>query len=211
MRPLILSTRSKGATRATRATLATLALLAVPAAPVAALARKPAPAKQDVAAPGDSAAARAARLAAADDTGSVRGGQLRGPALQNGAIATEANAVEHAPIAETVVQRSTGPLSGALEALVAHQMERNAPAFDHCVADAKLRDPSLHGEVTLQMTITAKKPSAVVQGANADAALTSCLVATASTLRVSLPDLSFPWKVSLGTAASTGGARAALP
>ena len=190
-------------------TLSTLALLS--AVPVAALAKKAPPAKQDLSAAGDSAAERAARLAAADDTGSARDGQLRGPSLQNGAIATEANAVEHAPIATVVVERSTAPLSGALEALVAHQMDRNAPAFDRCVADAKLRNPSLHGEVTLAMTITAKKPSAVVEGASADAALASCLVSTASTLRVSLPDLSFPWKVSLGTIANTGSARAALP
>ncbi|MEO6951291.1 MAG: hypothetical protein ABI321_05705, partial [Polyangia bacterium] len=104
---------------------------------------------------------------------------------------------------------------GVLEELVNHQMERNAPAFDRCVAEAKRRNPSLHGQVTLAMTITAKKPSAivsaVVDGASVDSALSTCLVTSARTLRVSLPDLSFPWSVSLGNAATTGGARAALP
>ena len=162
------------------------------------------------AAPSESAASRAARLAAADDTGALRGAELR-TELQSGTVVTDPNAAEHAPVQGAAVARSSAPLTDVIEALVARAKERNASAFDRCVADAKLGDPSLHGELTIALTVTAKRASAVVDGANVDPKLASCVVTTASTLRVSLPDLTFPWKVSLGGAVTTGGARASRP
>ena len=164
----------------------------------------------EAAAPTESAAARAARITSADDTGARRDAVLR-TEIQSGAVVTDSSAAEHAPVAGAVAARPSGPLTDVLEALVARTKERNASAFDRCVAEAKLRDPSLHGELTVDVTVAAKKLSAVVDGANVDKQLASCVATVASTLRVSLPDVSFPWKVSLGGAVTTGGARASLP
>jgi hypothetical protein len=144
----------------------------------------------------ESASARAARLAAADDTGALRdAAPMVAPTLSRDAVQT-GNMPERTPVAEQAPQ-STAPLTGALEELKNRQMEHNAPVFDRCVAAAKKKDPQLHGVADLTITVAQRKASLTAQSPNA--ALTSCLVTSAKTLRVSLPDTTFPWRISLGT------------
>lgn len=147
----------------------------------------------------ESPAARAARLAAADDTGSLRDAQLHGPQLSD-SVSTGA-AIERAPASAPAEAQSTGSLSGALEEVVGRQMERNAAVFDHCVTDAKHRDPSLHGDLAFDVTVAQRKASAIVT-TPADAALKACISAGAQTMRVSLPNITFAWHVSLGKASA---------
>ena len=82
-------------------------------------------------------------------------------------------------------------------------MSRNAAVFDRCVSEAKARDPRLRGEVELAVQVTERHASAtIVGGAATDEAFGTCVAESAKGLKLSLPDLRFPWRLSLGTAAT---------
>jgi len=193
--------------RVTTLSVMTLAVTSLGQAllPCAADARPANRAKPAVAEPTESAAARALRLALADDTGARRDADLHAPALQNAVVATGANSPERGPTSAAAPEpvRPAGPLSGALEELVARQMMRNAGAFDRCVAEAKARDPQLRGEVELTVQVAQRHASAAVMGGAAmDAGFSTCVSESAKTLKLSLPDLSFAWRLALGTGAT---------
>jgi hypothetical protein len=179
-------------------------------APVLAHAKAKPKAAPAAEAPTESAAARAARQALAEDTGALRDSNLRAEVVHVD-IAT-ANATERAPTLAAEAQLSTAPLSGALEELVAKQVSRNEAAFDRCVADARTRNPELTGTVELVVNVAGRRATARVATGPADPAFSTCVAQAARTLKLSLPDLAFPWRLTLGKATAAGGsARAALP
>ncbi len=202
-----------------RVLTATLVIFGATSLPVAAQAKakpqRPSEAnKTDANEPNESAAARAARLALAEDTGALRNADLRASVVHVDIATPESNGPERTPsnVAEAV--RPAGPLSGALEALVAKQVSRNESAFDRCVAEARARDPQLAGTVELVVNVAGKHATAQVVSGPTDAAFSTCVVQTAQSLKLSLPDLAFPWKLALGRATApvaAGSAHTALP
>ena len=78
-------------------------------------------------APTESASARAARLALADDVGARKETELRATGIGPQAVSTgDASSPERGVAATRVApERSAQPLSGAMEELVAKQMQRN--------------------------------------------------------------------------------------
>lgn len=166
---------------------------------------RPATRAKAAAEPTESAAARATRLALADDTGARRDAALHAPALETAVVATGTNAPERGPSSAAPPEpvRPAGPLSGALEELVGRQMSRNAAVFDRCVSEAKARDPRLRGEVELAVQVTERHASAaIVGGATIDEPFGACVTEGAKGLKLSLPDLRFPWRLSLGSGAT---------
>jgi hypothetical protein len=145
-------------------------------------------------APTESAAARAARLAMAEDVGERKDSALRAPVLTSTAVNTgEAASAgpSDAPTAQPA--RPTGPLSGALEELVSRQIERNAAAsaqIEKCLAGAT--------ETTVEVTIHVADKIATIfpVGENPVGA---CLAGVHG-LRLSLPDQAFSWHFSRGSA-----------
>lgn len=188
----------------------TTAMMALPG--LAAAKAKPA-AKAE--APTESAAARAVRLGLAEDTGALRDASLQANVVNVEIVTPESTAPERTPTQVAEVVRSAAPLSGALEALVAKQVARNEAAFDRCVAEARARDPQLRGTIELAVSVQARRASAKVVTGPSDAAFNTCVAQTAQALKLSLPDLAFPWTIALGRApaspATSGSARAALP
>jgi hypothetical protein len=176
------------------------ALLTVPGVAHAKAKSKPAPAVVDTA-PTDSAAQRAARLAMADDTGSLRDNQLSGVAIETVASGPEAVATERGPANAANPVRSDQPLSGAMSELVDKRMAQNGAftaALDACVTSARARNPHLGGVLSISVRVVGKAASVEIASAAAgDTQLISCLSATRG--KLALPDLSFPWQLSLGT------------
>ena len=85
-----------------------------------------------------------------------------------------------------------------MEELVAKQMQRSGGALDRCVTDLRARDPQLRGEIELSVTVVQKKATVAMEGATrGDAVFATCVAESAKTLRVSLPDLQFPWKIAV--------------
>src|SRR5688572_2060519 len=99
--------------------------LGIPLFLVAAGAAEARPRKKE-ATPSESAGARAARSASPDDTGTLR---TAGPArldLASASVQVSGDAAEHkATQTDALPARAPGPLSGALEELVARQMRTN--------------------------------------------------------------------------------------
>jgi len=183
------------------------ALLTVPGIAHAKVKSKPAPtpvAATD-AAPTESAAARAARLAAADDTGALRGNELHGVAIET-TVTTTPDAAERGPAANAVAApvRNDQPLSGALSELVDKRMAQNGAftgLLDGCMNAAKTRNPRLSGVVSIAVHVVGKNASVEVSTMGApttvDPQLVSCLSAVHG--KLSLPDLSFPWQLQLSS------------
>jgi hypothetical protein len=177
------------------------ALLTVPGVAHAKVKSKPARATDS--APTETAAARAARLAAADDTGSLRDNELHGVAIETNVATPEAAPiVERGPASADAPVRSDQPLSGALSELVDKRMSQNTAftgSLEGCVTAAKARNPRLSGVVSMLVHVVGKNASVeVATMASSDAQLASCLAAVHG--KLSLPDLSFPWQL-----ASTSG------
>lgn len=149
----------------------------------------------------ESAAARATRLAMADDTGARRDSDLRAPALQQGLV-VEAEAQERGTTGEPVKPpERTGPLSGAMEELIARQMQRSAIGLERCVAELRARDGQLRGDLELTVAVAQKRASATVSSTGTvrgDAAFDGCVTETMKGVRLSLPDLVFPWRIHIG-------------
>ena len=146
----------------------------------------------------ESAAARAMRVAMADDTGARRDSDLHAPSLETAVIVTEPATSERGPTETQARVVPAGPLSGAMEELVAKQMQRSGGALDRCVTDLRARDPQLRGEIELSVTVVQKKATVAMEGATrGDAVFATCVAESAKTLRVSLPDLQFPWKIAV--------------
>ena len=155
----------------------------------------------EVAAPTESAAARAMRLAMAEDTGARRDSDLRAPTLQNAAVANAPEAQERGPNEVPKAAETTAPISGVMEELVARQMQRNGAGLDRCVAELRARDPQLRGELTLSVSVAQKRAAATVAASSVvhgDASFGECVAESSKAMRLSLPDLVFPWRVQLG-------------
>jgi hypothetical protein len=176
------------------------ALLTVPGVAHAKVKSKPAPTTD--AAPTESAAARAARLAASDDTGALRGNELHGVAVETTVTATP-DAAERGPATNAVAApvRNDQPLSGALSELVDKRMAQNGAftgLLDGCMNAAKTRNPRLSGVVSIAVHVVGKNASVEVSTmGSADPQLVSCLSAVHG--KLSLPDLSFPWQLQLSS------------
>jgi hypothetical protein len=149
--------------------------------------------------PTETAAARAARLALADDVGQRKDAELHAPVMVNGEV-PNADPVgpEHAPPAENNATaqpvRPAGSLTGALEELVARQLGRNAAVagqLDRCLGEAKKRDGKLLG---VDVVIKVADKNAAFEAV--DPALNTCLAGVKG-LRLSMPDQAFTWHFSL--------------
>jgi hypothetical protein len=159
-------------------------------------------------APVESAAARAARLALAEDVGQRQDADLHAPAMVTTQVATgETGSPERGPADATAQPvRPTGPLSGALEELVAKQLQRNHAVqaqVDQCLSDAKARDPHFSDvEVTIRV---AAKLAILEPAPGTEAALAGCLQGVRG-LKLSIGDQAFSWHFSVGS--PTAGLRA---
>ena len=148
-------------------------------------------------APTESASARATRLALAEDVGARKETELRATGIGPQAVTTgDASSPERGiATAQPAPERSIAPLSGALEDLVAKQMQRFGGPLDHCVAEAKLRDAHASGDVEVAVRVLGKQAT-IERISGGDAALGACFSAL-KTVRFSLPDLAFSWHLSL--------------
>ncbi len=155
----------------------------------------------EVAAPVESAAARAMRRAMADDTGARRDNDLRAPTLQTAAAGEVPETQERGPNELPKTAEATAPLSGVMEELIARQMQRNGAGLDRCVAELRARDPQLRGELTISVSVVQKRASATMAGSSVvrgDATFADCAAESTKTIRLTLPDLVFSWRVQLG-------------
>jgi hypothetical protein len=163
------------------------------------------------AAPVESAAARAARLALAEDVGERKDADLHAPAMVTTKVATGDSASPERGPADATAQpvRPTGPLSGALEELVGKQLGRNQAAqaqIDRCLTDGKSRDPHLGDvEVTIQV---AAKVATLSASPGTEPALASCLQGVRG-LKLSIGDQAFSWHFSASSPATSLRAGAA--
>ena len=142
----------------------------------------------------ESAAARAARLATADDVGEHKDVQVSATMTTTQVATGDATDVPPADIGAEPV-RQTGPLSGALEDLVARQLARNPAAVgqvDQCLTERKLSG----ADVTIAIT----NKLAHLTASN-DAALSACL-GKVTTLKISMPDQAFAWHFQSAAVAS---------
>jgi hypothetical protein len=155
--------------------------------------------KKKTAAPSESAEARAARLASPDDTGTLR---MAGPArleLAGASVQVSGDAAEHKATAnEELPVRAPGPLSGALEELVARQMRTNEAAFASCAADAAIRGAVRGDRIGLIIQATGRHAEArLVDATQVDSFTAACFRSAARGLRVSLPNFAYAWEVAV--------------
>jgi hypothetical protein len=110
---------------------------------------------------------------------------------------------EHGPGDAPAARTEGAPLAGgAVEELLARQMRRNVRLIDACLAEAAHREPARAGQLTLDVTVVARKVTslAVTDDKVGDPALTECLKKSASTWGFSLQQAHFQWPVTLGPA-----------
>jgi hypothetical protein len=134
-----------------------------------------------------------------DDVGTLRAAELPAPTPPVGLRPVEAPEREHGPIAAPVLTAPAGPISGALEEVIARQMRKNAGAIERCVALAVSRNPQATGDVELQVRWARHAAEATIGGDSVgDADLDRCLKDAARTFKLSLDEATFPWTVHVG-------------
>jgi hypothetical protein len=152
------------------------------------------------------------RLAVVDDEPMSRRA-LEPPPAPDGRRAIDIRAPEVAHVADTSTrtkERGASEPPPARDAdsvsdeLIAHQMRRNLPALDACVAAAVKRHPSTSGTVELSVQVEDKKVSAmhVSRDEVHDVDLDACLVKSGATWRFKLRTATFLWPVTLSPSAS---------